>query len=97
MRKSMNKKVLGIIALALVCVLAGTVIGTAIPAATADEQTVVLTSPFTEAIAKVRNSVVGVNNYQIVNNNYGGYSGYDIFPWSYFGGGYGGGRRESRW
>jgi serine protease Do len=52
--------------------------------ATADEQTVVLTSPFTEAVAKARDSVVGVNNYQIVNNNYGGYNGYD-FPWSYFG------------
>ena len=32
MRKSMNKKVLGIIALALVCVMAGTMIGTTIPA-----------------------------------------------------------------
>ena len=91
MRKSMNKKVLGIIALALVCVLAGTVIGTAIPAATADEQTVVLTSPFTEAIAKVRNSVVGVNNYQIVNSYNNGYDSYDMFPWSYFGFGNGGG------
>ena len=48
MRKSMNKKVLGIIALALVCVMAGTMIGTTIPAATADEQTVVLpTTPAT--------------------------------------------------
>ena len=93
MRKSMNKKVLGIIALALVCVLAGTVIGTTIPAATADEQTVVLTSPFTEAIAKVRDSVVGVNNYQIVNSYNNGYDSYDMFPWSYFGfgNGYGNG------
>ena len=79
MRKSMNKKVLGIIALALVCVMAGTMIGTTIPAATADEQTVVLTSPFTEAIAKVRNSVVGVNNYQIVNSYNNGYDSYDMF------------------
>ena len=83
MRKIMSKKVLGYIALALVCVFAGTMMGTTLKA-TADEQTVVLTSPFTEAVAKARDSVVGVNNYQIVNNNYGGYNGYD-FPWSYFG------------
>ena len=93
MRKILNKKVMGVIALALVCVFAGTVIGASQPAANAEEK-VVLTSPFTEAIAKVRDSVVGVNNYQIVNNNYGGYGGYDYFPWNYFGGygnGYGNG------
>ena len=93
MRKILNKKVLGVIALALVCVLSGTVIGASQPAANAEEK-VVLTSPFTEAIAKVRGSVVGVNNYQIV-SNYG--SGYDnfggYFPWNYygFGNGYGNG------
>ena len=93
MRKILNKKVLGVIALALVCVFAGTVIGASQPAANAEEK-VVLTSPFTEAIAKVRGSVVGVNNYQIV-SNYG--SGYDnfggYFPWNYygFGNGYGNG------
>ena len=86
MRKILNHKVMGIIALALVCVFAGTVIGAAQPAANAEEK-VVLTSPFTEAIAKVRDSVVGVNNYQIVNNNYGGYDNFGgYFPWSYFGG-----------
>ena len=91
MRKILNKKVLGVIALALVCVFAGTVIGASQPAAVAEEK-VVLTSPFTEAIAKVRDSVVGVNNYQIVNNNYGGYDNFGgYFPWSYFGGGYGNG------
>ncbi|MBR3333839.1 MAG: trypsin-like peptidase domain-containing protein [Clostridia bacterium] len=93
MRKIPNKKVMGVIALALVCVFAGTVIGASQPVANAEEK-VVLTSPFTEAIAKVRDSVVGVNNYQIVNNNYGGYGGYDYFPWNYFGGygnGYGNG------
>ena len=91
MRKILNKKVLGIIALALVCVFAGTVIGAVQPAATAEEK-VVLTSPFTEAIAKVRDSVVGVNNYQIVNNSGMGYDSYGGFPWSYFyGGGYGNG------
>ena len=86
MSKMLNRKAMGIIALALVCVFAGTVIGASRPAAAAEEK-VVLTSPFTEAIAKVRDSVVGVNNYQIV-NGYG--NGYDMFPWSYFGGGYGG-------
>ena len=93
MKKILNKKVMGIIALALVCVFAGTVIGASQPAANAEEK-VVLTSPFTEAIAKVRDSVVGVNNYQIVNNSYGGYGSYDYFPWNYFGGygnGYGNG------
>ena len=49
MRKH-TRKVLGYIALALVCVFAGTVIGTAHPMATAEEK-VVLTSPFTAAIA----------------------------------------------
>ena len=92
MRKILNKKVMGVIALALVCVFAGTVIGASQPSASAEEK-VVLTSPFTEAIAKVRDSVVGVNNYQIVNNNYSGYDNYGgNFPWSYFfGGGYGNG------
>ena len=91
MRKILNKKVMGVIALALVCVFAGTVIGATQPSANAEEK-VVLTSPFTEAIAKVRDSVVGVNNYQIVNNNYGGYDNFGgYFPWSYFGGGYGNG------
>lgn len=92
MRKILNKKVLGVIALALVCVFAGTVIGATQPAATAEEK-VVLTSPFTDAIAKVRDSVVGVNNYQIV-NSYGNGYGYNGDPWSYFfgyGNGYGNG------
>ena len=93
MRKILNKKVLGVIALALVCVFAGTVIGASQPAAVAEEK-VVLTSPFTEAIAKVRNSVVGVNNYQIVSNYSNGYDNFGgYFPWNYygFGNGYGNG------
>ena len=71
MKKMMSKKVLGVIALALVCVMTGTVIGMNRPAAQAE--TVVLTSPFTAAIAEVRDSVVGVNNYQIVSNYSNGY------------------------
>ena len=68
----------------------------------AQAETVVLTSPFTAAIAQVRDSVVGVNNYQIVNNYSNGYGngGYGNggsygFPWDYFfgygNGGYGNG------
>ena len=85
MKKIFNRKALGYIALAMVCVLAGTALGTTQPAKAAE--TVVLTSPFTEAIAKVRDSVVGVYNYQLVNtypNGYGG-SGYGMNPWDIFG------------
>ena len=100
MKKMMSKEVRGVIALALVCVMAGTVLGMNRPAAQAE--TVVLTSPFTAAIAQVRDSVVGVNNYQIVNNYSNGYGngGYGNggsygFPWDYFfgygNGGYGNG------
>ena len=57
-------------------------------AATAEEssqsQTVVVTSPFTAAVAQVRSSVVGVNNYQTVRySNYGNDFG---FGWGGFGG-----------
>ena len=93
MSKILNRKVLSVIALALVCVFAGTVIGASQPSANAEGK-VVLTSPFTEAIAKVRDSVVGVNNYQIVNNYGNGYDNFGgYFPWSYFGygNGYGNG------
>ena len=100
MKKIFSKKVLGYIALALVCVMAGTALGMAQPAKATE--TVVVTSPFTEAIAKVRDSVVGVYNYQVVNsypNGYGGNSyggnGYGMNPWDifgdYFGYGYGNG------
>ena len=90
MKKMMSKKIAGAIALALVCVMAGTAIGMSRPAAQAE--TVVLTSPFTAAIAEVRDSVVGVNNYQIVSNYSNGYgygngsggSGSYGFPWDYF-------------
>ena len=50
-----------------------------------------LTSPFTEAVAKVRGSVVGVNNYQLVTYNNNSNGGYGYFPWGdYFGFGNGG-------
>ena len=103
MKKIFSRKVLGYIALALVCVMAGTALGMARPAEAAER--VVLTSPFTEAIAKVQHSVVGVYNYQLVQTNgygfgngYGnGYNGYgygnpfsDFFGFGYgYGNGYG--------
>ena len=98
MSMRMNKKWMGIIALALVCVMAGTAIGSMAPKAQAEEK-VVVTSPFTEAIAEVRDSVVGVNNYQLVNTTNNGYgygngfgNGFGYFPWGYFGfGDYGNG------
>ena len=91
MSKSM-KKMVGMIALALVCALTATGLMTfrSPSAASAETEKVIVTSPFTAAIAKVRNSVVGVNNYQIVNTygsssgsngyDYGGYSS----PWDFF-------------
>ncbi len=87
MKKIFSKKMMGYIALAMVCVLAGTALGMTHPAEAA-ETTVVLTSPFTEAIAKVRDSVVGVYNYQLVNtypNGNGGGYGYGMSPWDIFG------------
>ena len=101
MKKLFSKKVLGYIALAMVCVLAGTAIGITQPAEAAE--TVVLTSPFTEAITKVRDSVVGVYNYQLMRtypNGYNGYGGYGMNPWDifgdYFGYGYGYGNGNGR-
>ena len=92
MKNVLNKKALGILALALVCVLAGSVLGSFTPAVAADSIAAGSASPFTAAIAKVKGSVVGVNNYQLVNygGNYGsGFGGF--FPWSDFYGGYGNG------
>ena len=91
MKTTKTRKIMGYIALALVCVMAGTAIGVNLPAATAadgEPETVVLTSPFTAAIAKVRDSVVGVNNYQLVNTYGNGYGSYGYgYPYG-FGYGY---------
>ena len=51
-------------------------------AVTLTENATVVTSPFTEAVEKVRGSVVGVNNYTTYRNSYYGFG---------FGYGYGGG------
>ena len=101
MKNIFRMKTLGIIALALACVMTGSLLLSGQPAQAANSVMGANSgSPFTEPIAKVRGSVVGVNNYQLVNyggygNGYGnGYGGYG-FPWGdFFGypyGGYGNG------
>ena len=81
-----GKRFLGCVAIALVCVMIGSAATLTIqPYAQAEEtQTVIHTSPFTAAVAQVRDSVVGVVNYQTVrySNRYG--SGWE----DYFGFGY---------
>ena len=92
--KTNRKNVLGIISLAVACVMLGCGATMALTSAgTAQaENTVVVTSPFTEAIAEVKDSVVGVNNYQTVrySNNYGNWGGWgDFFGFGRGFGGYG--------
>ncbi|MBR2717668.1 MAG: trypsin-like peptidase domain-containing protein [Clostridia bacterium] len=88
----MKKHLLGYVALTLVCVMIGSAVGiTTAPAAQAE--TTIVTSPFTAAIAEVRSSVVGVNNYQNVRySNRNSYSIEDFFGDFGFGGfgGFGG-------
>ena len=82
---------IGCVALALSCIMIGSAMTLATGPANAENvTTVVHTSPFTAAIAQVRDSVVGVSNYQQVTyGNYG--SGYGSFFFGY-GYGYGNGR-----
>ena len=95
----MKKHLLGYVALALVMMMIGSAVTlTASPVAQAE--TTIVTSPFTAAIAEVRSSVVGVNNYQNVRYSNGGYSIEDFFGDFGFGGfggygGYGNGRGGS--
>ena len=87
MKNLLNKKIL---AVALVFALIGTFTGIAIShqAVSAEEKTV-LTSPFTEAIEKVHQSVVGINNYSIKQfnggiNGFGGFGGFGFgFDWGF--------------
>ena len=103
----MKKHLLGYVAIALVCMMVGSTITLVqSPTAQAEETTVVVTSPFTTAIAEVRDSVVGVNNYQTVRysngNSYGLDDFFDSFGFGGFGGfggygnGYGNGYGSSR-
>lgn len=80
--KSTTKRIYGFIAIALALTM---VIGAAVTlgqmksdasaeAVTVSENATDVNSPFTEAVAKVKNSVVGVNNYtNAAQNNYYGY------------------------
>ena len=92
-----NLKTYMAIALALAVVLTG---GTALirmnatagaETATITENSTVVASPFTEAVEKVHDSVVGVSNY----TNYTGRSGYGSVYGFGFGYGYGNGRGNS--
>ena len=86
------RRLIGCVALVLSCMMIGSAITlSSDPTANAEENvtTVVHTSPFTAAITQVRDSVVGVSNYQEV--TYGSYgNGYGF----YFGFGYGYGGRD---
>ncbi len=94
----MNKiRWISIVSLALVCVMIGTAIGLNAGSAKASEtepaaQTVIVTSPFTAAIAEVKDSVVGVRNYQTVrysNSGYSDWSDYFFGNWGFGNYGYG--------
>ena len=85
------RRFIGCVALALSCIMIGSAMTLTFDStANAETATVVHTSPFTAAIAQVRDSVVGVSNYQKVTyGNYG--NGYGSFFFGY-GYGYGNGR-----
>ena len=73
--KHSRKYLLGYLAVALAFMMIGSAATlSAAPAQAENVTTVVHTSPFTAAVADVRDSVVGINNYQIVRYaNYGGW------------------------
>ena len=96
--KTNRKHALGIISLAVACVMLGSGAAmalTSVTSAQAETTTVVVTSPFTAAIAEVKDSVVGINNYQIVrySNSYGNWGNFFGFGYGY---GYGNGRDNGR-
>lgn len=94
MKFQWKKHLIGYTAVATTCIMIGSAATLAMnPVANAEKQTqqVVVTSPFTQAIHDVRDSVVGVSNYQMVRYRTGG-------SWEdYFGGyfGYGSGNRNN--
>ncbi len=87
------RRFVGCVALALSCIMIGSAMTLSVDsAANAESTTVVHTSPFTAAITQVRDSVVGVSNYQKVTyGNYG--NGFGNF---YFGFGFGYGYGDDR-
>ena len=86
MKKFLNRKVLGYIALAVACLMIGSGFMSSRPAQASDSVMAASASPFVDAIAKVKDSVVGVNNYQLVSNRYDSYGngGFNYFPWGDF-------------
>ena len=89
MKATFKKHFLGYVAIALACMMLGSAVTlTAYPSAQAEgtTQTVIHTSPFTEPVAKVRDSVVGVANYQIVRYSNRSTSPFDDFFGFPFGG-----------
>lgn len=98
-----KRKMLGVMTLMVACVMLGSGLGMIIRPEAYAEETVktVVTSPFTEAVAKVYDSVVGINNYQVVrysNSNYGNdWSDFFGFGFGFGNGfGYGNGRNDDR-
>ena len=90
MKMNWKKNLLGYVAVAVVCVMIGSTMTLCLnPVANAEStaQTVIVTSPFTQAIAQVRDSVVGVSNYQEV--RYSNRNSLDDFFGFSFGYGYG--------
>lgn len=69
MKGMFNKSKLGIIAIAVACVMLGAVVTTAVQSNDAIAETQVITSPFTQAVEDVHESVVGVNNYGYISQN----------------------------
>lgn len=92
----MKKRFFGYVALAFACMMIGSAVTlTSQPAAQAE--TTIVTSPFTAAIAQVRSSVVGVNNYQNVRYSNRGSSLQDFFGYGYgYGYGYGNGYNNNQ-
>ena len=88
-----SKKWIALTAALLACVMLGTCVGASLNTSARAEETVtttVVTSPFTAAVAKVRGSVVGVNNYQTVRYSNFGYGDYGWGNFFGFGNPYGG-------
>jgi len=97
----MNERIrrfIGCLALCLSCIMIGSAFTLAVdPTANAEENvtTVIHTSPFTAAITQVRDSVVGVSNYQKVTyRNYGSGFGDFYFPFDFGFGSGGSGRQQ---
>ena len=93
MKKNWKNRFVGYVAVALAGIMIGSgAMLAAHPVAQAENTTTtVVTSPFTDAVSKVHDSVVGISNYQTVRySNYGG-NGFG----SFFGYGFGGNGRDN--